>query len=220
MTLAPYQLAIWATKEKTMNGNLSLRSTKDVPAVKRFVGEIAAITVDLVAQGVAVYRVGDTCGGEDLLASEKEMWLVSALSNSPLADKVLDIPLASSQAEAWALAIQALATDRDVSADLRAGSKPVRRTIRKLWRDMREYASYGLYCEMHASEHFDQRLTAWDRFVCWLGGAATGYFNDDCWMPISWRLMGRSPAEWNAFVQSTWDNVDRAPCWQKVPSEK
>lgn len=183
--------------------------TRMIGTVKGDVGEVAVVVVDLIKNGITVHRVGDVC--EDLEPGEQKKWFVSVSDGSPLADKVMDIPLASSEKEAWELAIMTLATNHPISEDLRAGVKTHRRSMRKLWRDIREHASYSVFCELHASEHYGYSLSAWDRLICWLNGASTGFFNDDCWMPITWRLIGRTPAEWNAkwraSVQSASDTA-------------
>lgn len=192
------------------------RGTRAIGVVKGNVGEIAAITAELIKSGVAVCRVGDVCG--DLTPNEQQKWFVSASDDSLHAGKIMDIPLASSEEEAWELAIEFLATHRDISADLRAGLKTHRRTLGRVWRDIRDHASYGLFCEMHASEHYGTALTAWDRLVCWLDGAATGFFNDNCWMPITWRITGKTPAEWDANVKSSWDKVESATDFRAAPA--
>jgi hypothetical protein len=193
-----------------MNSVLHKSGTRSIGAVKGAVGDVAVVTVDLIKSGVAVYRVGDVCG--DLTPTEQARWFVSVSDGSPLADKVMDIPLASSEKEAWELAIMFLATHHAISMDLREGLKTHRRTLRRVWRDIREHASYSVSCEMYAAEHYGYSLSAWDRLVCWLDGAATGFVNDNCWMPITWRLIGRTPAEWDAkwhaSLQSATDNVE------------
>ncbi|PNE59637.1 hypothetical protein A8H39_00365 [Paraburkholderia fungorum] len=189
-----------------MNSVSNTSETRSIGAVKGDVGEVAVVTVDLIKRGVAVYRVGDVFG--NLTPSEQDKWFVSVSDGSPLAEKVMDIPLASTEAEAWELAIMFLATHHAISGDLREGLKTHRRTVARMLRDIRDHASYSVYCEIEVSEHYGHPLTAWDRLVCWLGGAATGFFNDHCWMPITWRLTGRTRAQWDAFVNSTSDNVE------------
>lgn len=168
--------------------------------VKANVGTVAAITVDLIKRGVAVYNLEDTYPADVLPHSRESLWFVSAPKGSPLEDKVLTIPLAFSQDEAWELAIQFLATNHEIAEDLMAGVITHRRTLRKVWRDVRGHGAYAVHCERQALEHYGHSLSAWERVVCWLGGAATGFCKDDCWMPIKWRLLGKSAADWKAFV--------------------
>jgi hypothetical protein len=205
-----------------MNKASNKSGTHVVGTVKGNVGEVAVATVELIRRGVAVHRVGDVCG--DLTPSEQAKWFVSVSDGSPLADTVFDIPLASSESEAWEFAIMFLATHRQISADLRDGLKTHRRTLGRLWRDIRLHASYSVSCEMQASEHYGYSLSAWDRVICWLDGAATGFFNDDCWMPITWRLLGRTPAEWmanwHASLQSTGDNVESSTGLHEEPAAR
>ncbi len=163
------------------------------------VGKIAKTTVDLLRRGVAVYRVGDVYPPDVLTPGEESLWFVSAPSDSPLADKVTTIPTAAAEGEAWELAIQFLGSNHEIAEDLRAGVKTHRRTLRKVWRDMRDHGAYAVESETYASEHYGEPFSPWDRVLCWLGGAATGFFNEDAWMPIEWRLTGKSPAEWDAF---------------------
>ncbi|VWC81467.1 hypothetical protein BLA39750_01231 [Burkholderia lata] len=163
-------------------------------------GAIATTTVLLISGGITVHRVGAIFTDSDIPSDEAQMWFVSALHGSPLARIVKEIPLASSQAEAWALAIQYLAPQGSTDEELSCEAPPVRRTARKMWRDIREHASYGLYCEIHAAQHYGEKLSMSARLMAWLGGAATGLCNDGSWMPISWRLMGRAPRDWNDHV--------------------
>jgi hypothetical protein len=164
--------------------------------VKANVGKVAAITVDLIKRGVAVYRVGDVYPADVLQPGEEAMWFVSAPNDSPLADKAATILPATSEDEAWELAIEFLATNHEISEDLRAGVTTHRRTLRKVWRVMRDHGAYAVHCESYASEHYGDPFPTWGRIACWLDGAATGFFNDDCRMPFMWRLMGKTPAEW------------------------
>jgi hypothetical protein len=64
----------------------------------------------LLEQGVAIYQVGEVydvdSDGEPIPENEKAKWFVSVLEDSPLALKVLSIPLADTELEAWSLAAQ------------------------------------------------------------------------------------------------------------------
>lgn len=174
--------------------------------LKANVGKIAAITVDLIKHGVAVCRVGDAYPAEELSPHEKSLWFVSVPHDSPLAEEAMTIPTAFSEAEAWELAIEYLATDHDVTEEPSAGVKTHRRPLRKVWQDMRVQGAYSVACESHAAAHYGDSFPAWDRLACWLRGAAAGFFNDGSWMPITWRLAGKSPADWYAFVVPTQDD--------------
>ena len=79
--------------------------------------------------------------------------------------------------------------------------KTQRRTFSQTCRDIRDYAAYHVECQNYAAEHYGETLTVWGRLSCWLDGAATGFFNDNRWMPIAQRLTGRT-AEWDAFWAS------------------
>ncbi|WP_241302313.1 hypothetical protein [Burkholderia stabilis] len=163
-------------------------------------GAIARTTVLLISRGITVHRVGAIFTDSDIPSDEAQMWFVSALHGCPLARIVKEIPLASSEAEAWALAIRSLAPQGSIDEEVSGEARPGRRTARKAWRDIREHASYGLYCEMHAAEHYGEKLSMSARLAAWLGGAATGLYNDGSWMPISWRHFGMTPRDWNDHV--------------------
>ncbi|UIF89429.1 hypothetical protein [Cupriavidus sp. UYPR2.512] len=169
-------------------------------AVKANVGTVAALTVDLIKRGVSVHNLADTYPTDVLPRGRESLWFVSAPKGSRLKYEVLTIPLAYTQYEAWELAIQYLAANHEISEDLKAGVVTHRRTLRKVWQDMRAHGDYAVECDAYASEHYGSPFRAWDRVVCWLGGAATGFFQDECGMPFKWRLMGKSAADWNAFV--------------------
>lgn len=81
-----------------------------------------------------------------------------------------------------------------------------RRRLSRLCRDVLDHAQYHVDCQVYAAEHYGEAFTAWDRLRCWLDGAATGFFNDNRWIPIEQRLLGRT-AEWDAFWASPGSNA-------------
>lgn len=66
----------------------------------------------LLKAGIAVHQLGDVhetdAAGGPIPAADRAKWFVSARSDSALALIVVKIPLASSEAEAWELAVKHL----------------------------------------------------------------------------------------------------------------
>lgn len=175
------------------------------------VGKVAEVTVDLIKRGVSVHNLADTYPADVIAPGEESLWFVSAPKGSALEDTVLTIPLAFTEHEAWELAIQHLGSNYELSEDLKGAVKTHRRTLRKLWRDMCAHGNYAIFNGAQAADHYGSPFGAWERLMCWLDGAATGFCDDDCWMPFTWRLMGRTAADWNS-------SLVKVPAGHKVPA--
>lgn len=71
----------------------------------------------------------------------------------------------------------------------------MKRTWSQLLIDVLQHADQHLADQEYACDHYGETTTKWDRWCSWWQGAATGFFNDNRWIPLWWRITGRDFTE-------------------------